>query len=407
MGYGSPPVNNGPATPGSGADAVRSGQQATSLRYQMMDLARTRGDVISLGRGDPDLDTPTEIIEGALEQFASAPDGNAEWAEQIRGLATLRRGIADRLVREKGIEVDPDREIVITNGGQEGLFLAMLALLDPGDLVVCPDPRYTSYDQAIGAAGGEIVSIPTGGDQPFELSAASLREHGVGAKLLVFVNPSNPTGACVGPEGVQELSDAAAELGLVVLADEIYEDLVFGGRRLKSFLSADGARERTVLLSGFSKSYAMTGFRVGYLVGPAGFIDAVVSLKATTSGPCPVFCQQAASAALALERDSRRDFLEIYEARRRVLLEGLDELGIPYGPHGGGLFVWADVSRFGLGAEKFCYRLLDEAGVLMFPGNSFGDRWQNWVRMSLLAPEESVREAVNRLSDFVAGFGTS
>jgi len=372
-----------------------------------MDLARTRGDVISLGRGDPDLDTPAEIIEGAVRHFTAAPDGDADTSEQLRGLSALRQGIADRLSHEKGIEVDPDHEIVITNGGQEGLFLAMLALLDPGDRVVCPDPRYTSYDQAIGAAGGEIVSIPTGGDEPFELSAASLREYGAGAKLLVFVNPSNPTGACVGPEGVRELTEVAADLDLVVLADEIYEDLIFDGRPFLSFLAAEGARERTVLLSGFSKSYAMTGFRVGYLVGPPAFIDAVVAIKATTSGPCPVFCQQTALAALEMEHDSRGDFLEVYEGRRRVLLEGFDELGIPYGPHGGGLFVWADVSRFGIGAETFCYRLLDETGVLMFPGNSFGDRWENWVRVSLLAPEDAVREAMSRIRGFVEGLEAS
>ncbi len=393
----------GAGTGRAGTDAVRSGEKATGIRYSLMDLARTRADVISLGRGDPDLDTPAPIIDGALELFAEFRAGDLSEEDRFRGLTALRRGIADRLREERGVEVDPDSEIVVTNGAQEGLFLAMLALIDPGDRVVCPDPRYTSYDQAIGAAGGEIVSIPTGGDEPFELSARALREYGTGAKLLVFVNPSNPTGACVGVDGVRELAEAAAEMGLVVLSDEIYEDVVFDDRPFLSFLAVEGARERAVLLSGFSKSYAMTGFRVGYLVGPAAFTEAVAAIKATTSGPCPVFSQLTALAALGAEDDPRATFLEVYEGRRRVLLDGFAELGIPHGPHGGGLFLWADVSRFAIGAEAFCYRLLDEAGVLMFPGNSFGDRWENWVRVSLLAPEESVREAIGRMRGFVAG----
>ena len=401
----------GEPTSDTGAQAVKTGEHGTSLRYRMMDLARTRGDVISLGRGDPDLHTPPAIIEGALAGFASRDhadsdrshlgDSGARIADRVRGLPELRQGIARRYLEEKGVELDPGTEIIITNGAQEGLFLAMLALVDPGDRVACPDPRYTSYDQAIGAAGGEIDAIPTGGDRPFELSADDLHEHAADSKVLVFVNPSNPTGACVGAEGVEALATAAAELDLIVLADEIYEDVVFGGVPLRSFLSVDGARERTVTLSGFSKSYAMTGFRVGYLVGPPEFIDAVAALKATTSGPCPAFSQRTAVAALEVAHDPRADFLAVYASRREALLSGFDALGIPYGPHGGGLFVWADVSRFGMDAETFCYRLLDETGVLMFPGNSFGQRWMNWVRVSLLAREEDIREAIQRMKAFV------
>ena len=395
----------------AGAGAVKSGEQGTSLRYRMMDLARTRGDVISLGRGDPDLHTPPAVIEGALAAFASSdsggsapsqlPDSGVEGQDSIRGLLALRQGIARRYGEEKGIELDPRTEILVTNGAQEGLFLAMLALVDPGDRVACPDPRYTSYDQAIGAAGGVIDAIPTGGDHPFELGADDLRQYASGSKLLIFVNPSNPTGACVGAEGVGALAAAAEELDLVVLADEIYEDVVFDGLPFRSFLSMDGARERTVTLSGFSKSYAMTGFRVGYLVGPPDFIDAVAALKATTSGPCPVFSQGTALAALEVTHDTRADFLAVYASRREALLNGFDALDMPYGPHGGGLFMWADVSRSGMDAETFCYRLLEETGVLMFPGNSFGPRWKNWVRVSLLAREEEIVEAMRRVAAFV------
>lgn len=406
---------------GAGSAALRKGEQGTSLRYRMMALAKTREKVISLGRGDPDIDTSAAIVEGGLARFAGlamtppggvrpepgqerrSAAGRSATANPVRGLAALREGIASRYAREKGVEVDPHREIVVTNGAQEGLFLAMLALVDAGDRVACQDPRYSSYDQAIGVAGGEIVPVPTGGDLPFLLGGGELREHARGAKVLVFVNPSNPTGACVEGDGVEALAAAARDLDLIVLSDEIYEDVVFNETPFRSFLAVEGARERTVVLSGFSKAYAMTGFRVGYLIGPPAFVDAVEALKSTTSGPCPSFSQCAALAALEADPDPRPAYLARYRARRRALLDGFARMGIPHGPHGGGLFMWADVSRFGMDAEAFCYRLLDEAGVLMFPGNAFGRRWRGWVRVSLLAPEAEILRAMERIEDFVGG----
>jgi aspartate/methionine/tyrosine aminotransferase len=367
----------------------------------MMELAASMDDVISLGRGDPDLDTPPAIWEGALERMKQLPR-----SVPVRGLAGLRHALARRYKAEKGVSFDPDREILITNGAQEGLFLAMLALVDPGDKVATPDPRYSSYDQAIGAAGGEIVEIPTGANRSFELGADDVRTHASGAKLLVFVNPSNPTGAFADAVAVQELAHAARDTDLIVVADEIYEDLVYDGKRLFSFAACDGMRGRTVTLSGFSKSYAMTGFRVGYLLGDAAFIDAVEELKTALSGPCPLFSQYAALAALEQERDSRPAFLEIYGRRRQRMMAGLDALGIPYGHPGGGLFMWADVARFGLAGDEFCYRLLEEVGVLMFPGGSFGERWRHWVRISLLAPEERIAAALERMQGFVTSLAS-
>lgn len=388
------------AAPDAGRAALRKGERGTSLRYRMMALARTRPDVISLGRGDPDLDTPAPVIEGGLGRFAAR--ARRDGPGPVRGLRSLREGIAERHARERGVVVDPATEIAITNGAQEGLFLAMLALVDPGDRVACQDPRYSSYDQAVGVAGGEIVPIRTGGDLPFHLDGDDLRRTAGDARVLVFVNPSNPTGSCVGRAGVRSIARAAAELGLTVLSDEIYEDIVFGDEPFLSLLSAEGARERGVVLSGFSKAYAMTGFRVGYLIGPPAFIDAVEALKSTTSGACPSFSQYAALAALDADPDPRAAYLSRYRARRRALMDGFARAGIPHGPHGGGLFMWADVSRWGMDAETFCYRLLDEAGVLMFPGNSFGERWRGWVRVSLLAPEARIHEAMDRIGDFTS-----
>jgi aminotransferase len=382
-------------------DTVKKGEAATSLRYKMMELASSRDNVISLGRGDPDLDTPRDIWEGALKKMESRADSTP-----ARGLGDLREAIARRYAEEKGLTFDPEREILVTNGGQEGLFLSMLALVDPGDSVATPDPRYSSYDQAIGAAGGQIVEIPTGPENNFVLRAEDVTTYGAGAKVLVLVNPSNPTGAMVDADGSKALASELSNTDMIVISDEIYESIVFDGKELFSLAACDGMRERTITLSGFSKTYAMTGFRVGYLIGDPAFINAVEALKAKMSGPCPLFSQYAALSALQQEHDSRPAFLEIYSRRRERMMSGLDSLGIPYGFPGGGIFMWADVSRFGLDAENFCYQLLDKTGVLMFPGRSFGERWKNWVRISLLAQEEQIGNAFDRMSGFVTSLSS-
>ncbi|HJO02653.1 MAG TPA: pyridoxal phosphate-dependent aminotransferase [Acidobacteriota bacterium] len=376
--------------------ATETGQKATALRYGLMDLAARRDDVISLGRGDPDIATPAEIIEGAAHRMSSPVP-----AVPILGLVELRQRLAQRYRVEKGMEIDPERQILITNGGQEGLFLTLLALVDPGDGVAMADPRYSSYDQAVGAAGGRIVEIPTGRDLCFELGAEAVREAAVDAKVLVLVNPSNPTSAFIGPAGVREIAQAARDRDLIVVADEIYEDLVYDDQEVLSIGACDGMSERTVTLSGFSKAYAMTGFRVGYLIGTPDFVDAVAAIKRAIAGPCPLFSQYAALSALQLPGDIRGAFRRLYDRRRRLILQGLDTVGIPYGAVGGGLFVWADVSLYGLPAEEFCLRLLQDTGVLMFPGRSFGERWEYFVRISLLAPEAKIVVALERLATFV------
>jgi len=377
-------------------DTVKKGEQATSLRYKLMELAASRENVISLGRGDPDLDTPAEIWQGALSRMKDrAP------SSPVRGLAELREAIARRYSEQNELSFDPEHEILVTNGGQEALFLTMLALVDPGDKVATPDPRYSSYDQAIGAAGGQIAEIPTDLEHNFALRPEDLRVHAPDAKVLVLVNPSNPTGSLINADGVKALAKELKQTGILVVSDEIYEGIVYDGTPIQSLAACDGMRERTITLAGFSKTYAMTGFRVGYLAGDAGFLRAVEALKASISGPCPLFSQYAAISALEQDKAAREYFLNIYSARRQAMMRGLDSMGIPYGFPGGGVFVWANVSKFGLDAENFCYQLLEKSGVLMFPGRSFGDKWKNWVRISLLAPEDRIVEALERTATFV------
>jgi aspartate/methionine/tyrosine aminotransferase len=366
-----------------------------------MELAETMPDVLSLGRGDPDMHTPAAIVEAGVRAFEHpvAPS-------PVRGVSRLRSALAERYAREKGLHFDPDREILITNGAQEGLFLTMLALVNPADEVLVPDPRYSSYDQAIEAAGGRLIELPTSADDDFQLKAETLERHAGGAKLLILVNPSNPTGSLVPPEEVEGIATVARRRNLLMISDEIYENLVFDGGRAQSVAACDGMRESTVTLSGFSKTYAMTGFRVGYLAGPPAFIEAATQIKAAVSGPCPLLSQHVALAALEGSQATVADLHAVFARRRRLMLDGLTALGIPYGTPGGGFYVWADISQFGMPASAFCRRLLIDHRVLIFPGSSFGAKWSGYVRISLLQTEERLTEALDRLAQFISTLRT-
>lgn len=373
-----------------------SGEALTARRYNLIELADTLTDVVSLGRGDPDLDTPPHVIQQACRSLAHGAQ-----VTPVEGLRELRAALAEHYRRDKGLEYDPDTEVLVTNGAQEGLFLAMLALVNPGDGVMMGDPRYSSYDQAVAAAGGRLVVVPTRLEDDFALGPEQVRAAAPDAKVLVLVNPNNPTSALIHEDAVRAIAEEARAAGLIVISDEIYENLVFDGQRVLPVASCPGMREATVTLSGFSKTYAMTGFRMGYLLAPAPFIAAATALKARLSGPSPVFSQYAALAALTGPQDAVAGFRATFDRRRRLMADGLSSLGIRFGHPGGGFYVWADISRFGLSADDFCHRLLTEARVLIFPGTSFGTAWGQYVRISLLQPEDRLREAVARLERFV------
>lgn len=376
--------------------SVSAGEQATQSRYNLMQLAATMEDVVSFGAGDPDLPTPPHIVREAVRLLAERP-----CSVPVRGLPELRRALAEHYRAGKGVVLDPEREILITNGAQEALFLTVLALINPGEGVLVPDPRYSSYDQAIEAAGGRMVELPTGRDRCFGLEAQVLEQYAASGKALVLVNPGNPTGALISAEEVERIAAAARRAGLIVVSDEVYESLVFDNAPYRSIMQCRGMRDRTVTISSFSKTYAMTGFRVGFLLGPGAFISAVSRMKQITSGPCPLLSQYAALAALTGPQQPAREILEIFTRRREVMRAGLDSLEIPYGHPGGTFFIWADISRFGMQSEEFCRCLLTDQRVLLFPGTAFGRKWQGYVRISILQQVERIREGLERIERFV------
>ncbi len=375
-------------------DEVRAvAADGTQLRYALMGMARAMDNVIALGRGDPDLDTPPHIIAAAKRAIR---DGRAG-PTPVKGMEELRAAIAEHMHEVNGLPVAADN-VMVTTGGQEGLFLAIQALIDPGDEILVPDPRYSSYDDAISRAGGVMVSVPTNRDDAFNLEAEAVEAAITPAsKALLIVTPSNPTAGIVTEDRLRAIADVAIRHNLIVIVDEIYGKIVYPPWRHFSIGSLPGMAERTITLDAFSKTYAMTGWRCGYAAAPADVIDAMARIKQVTTGPVATASQWAGLAAISGPQDCVADYLKIYSERRAVLLDGLDRMGFAYGEPRGGLFVWADCSATGIHATELSYLLLKEGRVLVFPGTAFGERWREYVRITMLEPIDTLREAVERM----------
>jgi aminotransferase len=367
------------------------------LRYALMDLAKEIPDAIALGRGDPDLDAPEHVIAAARAAVAEP----LQPLPPIHGTPELRAAIARRARVDHGLDVGPE-SVLVTTGGQEGLFLIMEALLDPGDEILVPDPRYTSYDQAIEHAGGVSVTVPTDPEDAFDLRAERLEPFITErTKALLLVTPSNPTGGIISREQAEGIAALARRHNFVVISDEIYGKFVWPPHEHVSIGSLPGMAERTITLSGFSKAWAMTGWRVGYLIAEPDAIDAMAAVKAVTTGPVANVSQEAALAAAEADDACIDAFREIYGERRALMAKGLTDMGLAYTDPRGGFFFWADSSSTGLRALELSYLLLNEAKVLVFPGTGFGERWGDYLRITTLQPTDVLREAVERMTPVV------
>lgn len=374
----------------------RVASDGTALRYALMEMA-THPDVIALGRGDPDLPTPPHIIEAAKQ---AVRDGKTD-PTPVAGMPTLREAIADKLRRENNLPVDAEN-VIVTTGGQEGLFLIMQALLDPGDAVLVPDPRYTSYDQAIAAAGGEMVMVPTDHEDAFNLKPDAIEAAITpNTKALLIVTPSNPTGGIVTRERLEQIAEIAVRRNLIVIADEIYEKFVYDGWEHFSIGSLPGMAERTITLNGFSKTYAMTGLRVGYVAAPKNFIDAIARIKAYTTGPAATVSQHASLAAATGPTEPLDEFIRIYTERRQAMKDGLDAMGLNYGDPRGAFFFWTNSAPTGIHATELSYLILSEGKVLIFPGTGFGEKWGGYLRISILQHTDKIKTALDRMKTVV------
>ncbi|MDN5293860.1 MAG: aminotransferase [Eubacteriales bacterium] len=377
------------------ATAVRRIPPSGIRRF--FDLVAETPGVISLGVGEPDFVTPWHIREAciyALERGFTMYTSNY-------GLLELREAIARRMQRTYGLSYDPRQEILVTVGVSEGLDLALRALLNPGDEVLIPEPCYVSYSPCTSLAGGVPVPVPTRGEDNFRLRAEELEKHiSKRTKVLVLSYPNNPTGAIMEREDLLAIADLVEKYDLIVISDEIYDELTYDGQHT-CFASLPRMRDRTILLNGFSKAYAMTGWRVGYACGNPEFIGAMTKIHQYTMLCAPITAQMAAIEALNKGEEEMKKMVAAYNRRRRLVVEGLRQIGLPCFEPKGAFYAFPSIRETGLSSEEFCTRLLQEVGVAVVPGNAFGASGEGHVRLSYAASTQQLTEALNRMETFL------
>ncbi|MCP4168648.1 MAG: pyridoxal phosphate-dependent aminotransferase [Chloroflexi bacterium] len=378
--------------------AARIVEEDVSYRTKMLEIAAGLSDVIALGRGNPDFDTPEHISAAAK----AAIDAGQTHYTHPAGIPQLREAIADTLRREYSLDYGRE-EIIVTAGVQESIVLCMLSLVNPGDEVLITSPRFTSYDEAVRLCGGVPVPVPTYERDDFALMPAEIEVRiNSRTKVLVLVTPNNPTGAVTPPLIVRQIADLVKRHNIILISDEIYGKLIYEGSTHLSAASLPGMKERTITLNGFSKAYAMTGWRVGYMAAAHSFIRMIIEPRHTLSINTATPSQYAALAALTGPQDPVEAMLQTYRERRAYLMQALTDMGFSYGMPGGAFYIYTNVSQTGLPAPQFCESLLRETGVLIFPGSMFGDDSDNYIRISYVQPIERIAEAVDRMSTFMA-----
>jgi aminotransferase len=378
------------------AERVRTVPPSGIRRF--FDILATMDDVISLGVGEPDFDTPSQVVEAGVESLRS---GRTHYTSNY-GTLDLRRALAAHLERRYGVAYDPKRELLITVGASEAVDLALRATCDPGDEIVLHEPSYVAYAPAVTFAGGVVRHVATRLDDDFALDPAAVEAAITPRTKALFLGyPCNPTGAVL-PDAVQdELAAIAVRHDLLVYSDEIYDRLSYGSYRHRAMSSLRGMRERTILMGGFSKAYAMTGWRVGYLAAPAGILEGIVKIHQYGIMSAPTIAQDAALVALATgEADVERMRAE-YDRRRRLLVDGLNGLGLRTFEPRGAFYAFPQITATGLDSDTFAQRLLEEERVAVVPGSAFGPSGEGHVRACYATAYEQLEEALVRIGRFV------
>jgi aminotransferase len=378
-----------------------AGLKPSGIR-KFFDIAATMKDVISLGIGEPDFTTPAPILEAGLRSLKS---GETHYTSN-HGKLELRQGIADNLYRLYGVRYDPVEEMVITVGVSEALYLAMTAILDPGDEVIIPTPCFVAYQPEVIMAGGVPVEIPARMEDNFEVDPARVREAITPRTKAIFVAyPNNPTGAVASRQVLTEIAQIAEQHDLILLSDEIYDRLVYDFQHVCVPALGENIKRRTILLGGFSKDYAMTGWRIGYAVGPSDIIKGMIRIHQYTIMSAPTTAQDAAIEALAVGERHVQEMQVEYNRRRRMLVDGLNRLGLKTFEPRGAFYAFPNISASGMDDEMFCQKLLEEEHVAVVPGNSFGPGGEGFVRMCYATAYEKIEEALRRMEKFMNRYG--
>jgi len=365
---------------------------------KFFDIAATMTDVISLGIGEPDFDTPRSIIEAGVE---SLREGRTHYTSNL-GTIELRRALATHLERLYGVSYDPKTELLITVGASEALDLAMRATIEQGDEVILHEPSYVAYVPAIVFAGGTVVHVATRFEDDFALDPAAVEAAITPRTKALFLGyPCNPTGAVLPDEVQDELARIAERHDLLVYSDEIYDRLAYGSYRHRAFSSLPGMRERTILMGGFSKAYAMTGWRIGWMAAPAPIIEGILKIHQYVIMTAPTVAQDAALVALVEGEPEVERMRAEYDRRRRLVVDGFNAMGLQTFEPRGAFYAFPRITSTGLDADTFATRLLEEEHVAVIPGSAFGESGAEHVRACYATSYERLGEAMTRIGRFV------
>lgn len=386
---------------------IRPGRRAEEIPHsgirEIFNAAQSIKDYVNFGLGEPDFDTPAVIVEAAAN---AARNGHTHYTVNA-GLPELRERIADSLAEEQGLAYDPKNSVIVTAGGMGGLFLALEAAVDPGDEVLVPEPFWPNYISQVMLTGATPVRVALSAQEGFTVTADRLAAAVTPrTRALILNSPSNPTGAVLTAGELQRIAELARRESLIIISDEVYEKLVWAEPGHTSIATMAGAWERTIGIHSFSKSYAMTGWRVGYAAGPASLIGPMVKLQESIYACASTVGQYGALAALTQARDAVEAMQTEYRRRRRVALDRIDQLpGVSAIEPAGGFYIFLDVRETGLSSRDFAFGLLKQHGLAVVPGSAFGAAGEGFVRVSYATNEARLHEGFDRMAAFLDSRG--
>lgn len=365
---------------------------------RFFDIAAEMEDVISLGVGEPDFITPWHIRESCvygLEQGYTAYTSN-------HGLLELREEIVKLLNRDHNVDYNPQNEVLITVGVSEALDIALRAIVSPGDEVLIPEPCYVSYKACVTLAGGHAIGVPTTIENEFRITPEQLEAYVTPkTKVLLIGYPNNPTGAVMPKEDLEKIAEFAEKYDLIVISDEIYSNLIYGGTKHTCFSALPKMRDRTILLNGFSKSYAMTGWRIGYALANPVFIAAMTKIHQYTMLCAPITAQIAAIEALRHGEKHMRKMVAEYDRRRHLILDGMRNMGLECFEPKGAFYIFPSIKNTGLSSDEFAEQLLRSEHVALVPGTAFGQCGEGFIRCSYATSIDKISAALARIENFV------
>ena len=378
------------------------GKKAVGLKpsgiRKFFDIVAEMDDVVSLGVGEPDFDTPWAVRD---EGIYTLERGKTFYTSNS-GLKELREEISQYLIRRLGVRYDPIHECLVTVGGSEAIDLAFRAICDPGDEILIPEPSYVSYTPCAILADAVPVPIPLKAENEFRLTPEELEEHITDkTKILVLPFPNNPTGAVMTRKDLEPIAKLCIKHNLFVVSDEIYSELTYTGEDHVSIVQIPHMQERTVLINGFSKAFAMTGWRLGYCCGPAEVLSLMTKIHQYAIMCAPTNSQYAAIVALRDCYPEVEKMREAYNQRRRFLLHSFEQMGLPCFEPFGAFYVFPCIKEFGMTSEEFATRLLEEERVAVVPGDAFGESGEGFIRISYAYSLEALKIAIGRLEKFI------